>query len=81
MVVVVAVLDHLALLVEAQHGHSRVRELLPVLCPAGPPFDRGAMAGDDRLAEPALDILLGRELLVEIAADASQAQVRRAERG
>ena len=40
VVVVVAVLDHLALVVEAQHRHSRVAEVLALLGPAGPPFDR-----------------------------------------
>jgi hypothetical protein len=80
VVVVVAVLDHLALVVKVQHRHFGVGEFLALLGPAGPPFDRGPAAGDDRLAEPALDVLLGRELLAEVAADASQAQVRRAER-
>jgi hypothetical protein len=68
VVVVVAVLDHLALLVEVQHRHSRVGEFLALLGPVGPPFDRGPAARDDRLAEPALDVLLDRELLAEIAA-------------
>src|SRR5262245_10797246 len=81
VVVVVAVLDDLALVVEVQHRHSRVGEFLALFGPAGPPFDRGPATGDDRLAEPALDVLLGRELLAEIAAYASQAQVRLAERG
>src|SRR5260370_28384443 len=80
VVVVVAVLDHLALVVEAQHRRSRVAEFLALLGPVGPPFDRSPVAGDDGLAKPALDILLGQELLAEVAADASQAQVRRAER-
>ncbi len=58
MVVVVAVLDHLALLVEAQHGHSRKRQLLPFLLPAGPPFDRGSVARREWLPEPALNVPL-----------------------
>jgi hypothetical protein len=83
LVVVVAVVDNLALLVEAQHGHSRERELLPVLRPAGPPFDRGSVvvARRDWLCEPALDVLLCRELLTEITADTGQAQVGYPERG
>jgi hypothetical protein len=81
VVVVVAVLDHLALVVEMQHRHSRVAEFLALLGPAGPPFHRGPLTRHDRLPKPALDILLGRELLAEIAPDASQAQVGLAERG
>jgi hypothetical protein len=81
VVVVVAVLDHLALAVEAQHCHSRVAEFLALLGPAGPPFDRGPAARDNWLAKPALDVFLGRELLGQIAAHTRQAQVRRAERG
>ena len=51
--VVVAVLDYLALVIEAQHRHSQEREFLALLGLAAPPFDRGSVAGDDRLAEPA----------------------------
>jgi hypothetical protein len=64
VVVVIAVLDHLAPVIEVQHRHSRVCELLTLLGPAGPPFDRDPAVRDDRLAEPALDVLLGLELLV-----------------
>src|SRR5439155_8083048 len=81
LVVIVAVVNYLALVVEAQHRHSREREFPALLGPAAPPFDRGPVTRDDRLAEPALDILLGRKVLTEIPADASQAQVRLAERG
>jgi hypothetical protein len=39
LVVVVAVLDHLAPVVEAQHHHARVGEFLAFPGPAGSPFD------------------------------------------
>src|SRR5215469_6195841 len=81
VVVVVAVLDDLALAVEVQDRHTRVGEFLASLGPAGPPLDRSPFSRHDRLPKPALDILLGRELLAEIAADASQAPFRLAERG
>lgn len=81
VVVIIAVLDHLALAVEAQHAHSRVGEFLPLLGPAGPPFGRGPAARDDRRAEPALDIGLGQEIVGEIAVHASPAQARLAEWG
>jgi hypothetical protein len=80
VVVVVAVLDHLAFLVEPQHGCSRERELLSTLCPTGPPLDRGSVARRDRLSEPALNVLLRRKLLTEVAADPGQTRVRLAER-
>ena len=70
VVVIVAALNYLALVVEAQHRHSRERKCLVSLGPAALPFNGGPFARDDRLAEPALDILLGREILVEMAADA-----------
>jgi hypothetical protein len=81
MVVVVAMVDHLAVVVEAQHGHPGEGEFLPLLAPAAPPFDRGAVGRDDRLAEPALDVLLGRKVLAEVAPNASQAGVGLPERG
>ena len=71
VVVIVAVLDHLAVVVEAQHTHARIGEFLAFLGPAGPPFDCGPAARDDRRAEPALDILLDPEVVGEITADAS----------
>jgi hypothetical protein len=71
----------LALVVEIQHRDSGVGELLALLGTASPPFNRGPVARDDRLAEPALDILLNWELLAQIAADPGEAQVRRPERG
>ena len=58
VVVVVAVVNDLALAVEAQHRHSREGQFLAVLGPAAPPFDRGPVTGDDRLAELALDVFL-----------------------
>jgi hypothetical protein len=73
VVVVVAVLDHLPLVVEAQHRHAREGEFLALLGSAAPPLDCGPVIADDRLAEPAFDILLGREVLVEVAADTGQA--------
>jgi hypothetical protein len=72
VVVVVAMLDDLALAVEVQHRHTRVGEFLALLGPAGPPLDRSPLTRHDRLPKPALDILLGRKLLAQIAADASQ---------
>ena len=81
VVVIVAVLCYLALVVEAQHAHSRAGEFLALLGLAGPPFDRRPGARDDRRPEPALDILLNREVVGEIRADASRAQARLAKWG
>src|SRR5215475_3043596 len=67
--VVVAVLDHLAPLIEAQHRHPRGPQVLALPGPADPPFDCGPVARDDRLADPALPVLPGRDLLAEVAAD------------
>jgi len=64
-----------------QHGHPGEGKFLPLLPPAAPPFDRGAVARGDRLAEPALDVLLGRKVLAKIAPNASQARVGLPERG
>jgi hypothetical protein len=41
VVVRVAVLNHLAPAIEAQHRHSRECDFLVLLGPAAPPFDRG----------------------------------------
>src|SRR6266581_1051571 len=67
--------DHFALVVEAQHGHPGEGQFLPLLPPAAPPFDCCAVARNDRLAEPALDVLLGPKVLAQIAPNASQAGV------
>jgi hypothetical protein len=78
--VVVAVLDHLAAIVESEHRHSRVGELLASLGPAGPPLDRSPIARHDRLSESAFDLVLGPELFVEIPAHVSKTDKRLAER-
>ena len=44
VVVVVAMVGHLAVVVEAQHRHAGEGEFLALLPPAAPPFDRGAVA-------------------------------------
>src|SRR5438445_3416410 len=75
VVVVVTMVDHFALVVEAQHGHPGEGQFLPLLPPAAPPFDCCAVARNDRLAEPALDVLLGPKVLAQIAPNASQAGV------
>src|SRR5690349_16549344 len=69
VVVVVAVVNYLALVVEAQQRHPGERQFLAPLGPTAPPFDCRSVTGDDRLAEPALDVLLGRKVLAEVAVD------------
>ena len=67
LVPVVAVVDDLAVAVEAQHRRARERDRLAFLDPARPPFHGRPVAGDDRLAEAARDVGLLREHPPEIA--------------
>jgi hypothetical protein len=64
--VVVAMVDDLALVVEAKHGYTRVGELLSVFSPGPPPLNRGAVPINDRNAEPTLDVVLPVMALTEI---------------
>src|SRR5262249_33513145 len=66
LVPVVAVVDDEAVLVESERGRAGEGHSLAVLDPRPPPLDDGAVAGRRRLAEPALDLLLDTEVLLEV---------------
>src|SRR5215208_3668071 len=70
LVPVVPVVDHLAVRVEAEHRDAGQCQLLTPLDPAGPPLDRSSVVRDDRIAEAALDLVLDREVRIEVAPDA-----------
>ena len=76
----VALVGDEAVLVEAHEGDAGHRHLVAGLLPAGPPLDGGPLAGCDRLSEPALDVLLDREVLLQVGAHAGPASVGLAER-
>src|SRR5437870_3360384 len=64
---VIDVLDHPALVVEAEHRGPRQGQFPFILDPARPPLDRGPVACGDRCAEPALDRVLHGELAPRVA--------------
>ena len=60
----VALLDALSVLAEAQERRAGERDVAAVLAHVRPPLDRGAVAVDERLAEPRLrPLLLGQSPL------------------
>jgi hypothetical protein len=68
-------IDDAAVGVEAQDRRARERETLALLDPCAPPLDGGAVAVDERLSEPALEVLLDREVFAEVASDAREPEV------
>ena len=58
LVPVVAVVDHVAVGVEAKEGGAGESDPLSLLDPGAPPLDGGAVVRDDRFSEPALGLAL-----------------------
>src|SRR5438093_8190547 len=72
-------IDDVAALVEAQHGGTGKGQPPAILDPRAPPLNGSAVAADNRVAEPALDLRFDVEVPLQIVAHARDSLIGIAE--